>query len=77
MASSHKHEDMQGMLRKSSGGWISFITHSTYKGICEKYDDFLDRHDHVNVILKFPPRRVCNDPLLRKDSHTRYVDLVP
>ena len=34
------------------------ITCSTYKVICENYDNLLNRHDNVDVILKYPPRRV-------------------
>ena len=34
------------------------ISCSMYKVIHEKYDDLLDEHDNVNVILKCPPRRV-------------------
>ena len=44
--------------RKPSGGWISLIAYSTYKIIHEKYDGLLSGHDNVNVICKFPPRRV-------------------
>ena len=33
------------------------IASSKHKVIQEKYDDLLDMHDHVSVILKFPPKK--------------------
>ena len=36
----------------------ALITFSSYKVICEKYDDLLDMHDNMSVILTFLPTRV-------------------
>ena len=54
MASSRKHEDMQGMQCKPSEGWIS-LTYRMLKDkvIHEKYDVLLNIHDNMRIILKF------------------------
>ena len=59
-----------------------------YKVIGDKYEDLLDKHDNVSVVLKFQARRVStyvhalfshpefllqtSKPLLRKESHIRW-----
>ena len=43
---------------------LSQIACSAYKVNCEKYDNLLDGHANVSIILKSPRRRVCTYPCI-------------
>ena len=59
MESSLKHEDMQGMNENLvEDEYHLLIACSTYKVIHEKYDELLDGHGELSMILKFPQRRM-------------------
>ena len=90
MASSPKHEDMQGMQWKPSGGWITYLLHtqcirSFVREMMNCYSNvsYLNVHQkcwthicmHYSHIESF---YFIVTPFLRKETHTRlYVDLIP